>query len=69
MTSVIQQTFCVCIYCDYLHPWDEFPVNGYMEVNIYVCVYVMSVEKLKNIGKTFSWKKSGLQTTCIERKY
>jgi hypothetical protein len=27
----------------------------------------MSVGKLKSIGKTFSWKKSGLQTTCIER--
>ena len=23
-----------------LHPWDEFPVNGYMEVKIYMYVYV-----------------------------
>ena len=23
--------------------WDEFPVNGYMEVNIYVCMYVWEV--------------------------
>jgi len=28
----------------------------------------MSVGKLKNIGKTFRWRKSGCQTTCIERK-
>ena len=28
----------------------------------------MSVGKLKNIGKTFIRRKSGLQTTCIERK-
>jgi hypothetical protein len=29
----------------------------------------MSMGKLKNIGKKFSWKKFGLQTTYIESKY
>ena len=35
-------TDILCLYLLWLslHPWDEFPVNGYMEVNIHVCMYV-----------------------------